>query len=35
MHETAAAPALREAAGLLARDLNPGRTVLARPGSGR
>ena len=32
VHETAPATALREAAGLLARDLAPGRTVLARPG---
>jgi leucyl aminopeptidase len=32
VHETAPATALREAAGLLVRDLGPGRTVLARPG---
>jgi leucyl aminopeptidase len=32
VRETASAAALREAAGLLARDLPPGRCVLARPG---
>ena len=32
MTETASAAALRQAAGKLARDLGPGRTVLSRPG---